>query len=369
MTMAKKLIPRADVRRAAGRLIICGFDGTSISAELRELLREVQPLGVILFSRNIESLEQLCELNRELKALHPNDPLLSSVDQEGGRVARIREPASVWPSLRKLGAIGDPQLVAAVGKAIAIELRALNFDINYAPVLDVDVNPQNPVIGDRSFGSDARLVSRLGAAFITGLQSAGVGGCGKHFPGHGDTDKDSHLELPQVSHELPRLREVEWPPFSQAIAAGVGAIMTAHMVVAPLDENYPATLSSPVLNHLRHELGFAGVIVSDDIEMKAVADHFGPNEIATLGVNAGVDVFLSCHDPAVVLALYRALIQAVESEAISHEALLAAEKRALAWKRRFFSPAEPWAQTRHRIGPTAHGTLFEELERRLRDCA
>jgi beta-N-acetylhexosaminidase len=363
--MTKKLIPRADVRRAIGHLIICGFEPPAVTAEVKELLREAMPLGVILFARNIESLEHVSELNRELKALRPDDPLLCSVDQEGGRVARIREPATVWPPMRKLGGLRDLELVRRVSAALAQELRALNFDVDWAPVLDVDTNPDNPVIGDRAFSDDPKVVAECGAAFIRGLQGGGVGGCGKHYPGHGDTDKDSHLDLPYVEHDLERLREVEWPPFRAAIAAGVGAIMTAHVVVLPLDEKVPATISPDVLGHLRGELGFDGVIVSDDIEMKAVADRFSPAELAARGLAAGVDVFLACKKPEVVLDLYRGLVRAVEDEIITHEALLAAERRALAWRQRFFAAGRPWAQNRHLVGPAAHGGLLEELEGRL----
>ncbi|MBN1959601.1 MAG: beta-N-acetylhexosaminidase [Deltaproteobacteria bacterium] len=360
--MTKILLPRSEVRRAIGNMIICGFDGTSITAELRELLREVQPLGIIQFSRNIESLEQICEFNRELKHFRKDEPLLCSVDQEGGRVARIREPATIWPSMRQLGKLNDPKLVASVAKAIAQELRALNFDINYAPVLDVDSNPQNPIIGDRSFSNNPQLVGKLASAFIAGLQNGGIGGCGKHFPGHGDTDKDSHLELPFVDHNLTRLRELEWPPFHEAIKVGVGAIMTAHLIVVSLDEKHPATISTQVLKYLRNELNFNGVILSDDIEMKALADHFSIDEIATLGVNAGINVFLACHEPAIVLELYRALVLAVENKKISHETLLYTGKRLQTWKQRFYQPATSWVQTKHLIGPTAHGALIDKIQ-------
>lgn len=364
--MAKQLIPRADVRRAIGHLIICGFEPAAVTAEVKELLREAMPLGVILFARNLESLEQVSELNRELKALRPEDPLLCTVDQEGGRVARIREPATVWPSMRKLGGLHDLGLVRRVGRALAQELRALNFDVDWAPVLDVDTNPDNPVIGDRAFAADPKVVADCGAALIEGLQGGGVGACGKHFPGHGDTDKDSHLDLPHVEHELSRLRDIEWPPFRAAVNAGVGAVMTAHVVVLPLDEQVPATLSPRVLGHLRDELGFGGVIVSDDIEMKAVADRFSPAELGARGLAAGVDVFLACKKPEVVLELYRGLVRAVEDEVITHEQLLAAEKRALAWRNRFFAPGRPWAQSRHLVGPAAHGGLVEEIDVRVR---
>jgi len=363
--MVFKIATRQDLRRAAGHCIICGFDGTSLSAELKEVLDEVQPAGVILFARNIESLEQVCELNRELKASRPGDRLLASVDQEGGRVARVRAPASEWPAMGKLGLLDDEALVRRVGAAIADELRALNFDVDYAPVLDVATNPKNPVIGDRSFGGDAKTVARLGAAFISGLQERGVGGCGKHFPGHGDTDKDSHLELPFVEHELGRLREVEWPPFSAAIRAGVGAIMTAHLMAMPLDEGLPATLSKSVLAYLRNELEFSGVIVSDDVEMKALADHYPLPTIAARGLNAGLDVFLACHKPEVVLELYRSIVRAVEDDAVTHETLLGAERRVLAWRDRFYKPARAWREVKAGIGPHCHGNLLEEIDTRL----
>ena len=262
---------REEIRRAAGRAIVCGFEGSAVDAELRELLREVRPAGLIFFARNIESPEQLLELSRELKALRPDEPLLLSVDQEGGRVARMKSPATEWPALRELGASDDPALAERLGRALALELRAVGIDVDFAPVLDVDTNPDNPVIGDRAFGSRPEEVGRLGAAFVRGMQGAGVGACGKHFPGHGDTAIDSHLDLPSVEHDLERLRRVEWPPFAAAIEAGVDAIMTAHVLVPALDAEHPGTLSPEVLGRLRDELGFQGVIVSDDIEMKAVA--------------------------------------------------------------------------------------------------
>ncbi len=363
--MPFQFLTKGEVRRAVGRLIIFGFDGTQVSAELRELLREVQPLGLILFARNIESTEQLCELNYELKLLRREDALLLSVDQEGGRVARVREPATVWPPLYKLGQLGDAALVRRVGAALAQEMRALNFDVDYAPVLDVNTNPQNPVIGDRAFSADPHEVARLGVALIEGLQEGGIGACGKHFPGHGDTDKDSHHDLPFVDHDLDRLREVEWPPFAAAVASGLGAVMTAHVVVRPLDEERPATLSPRVLTYLRAELGFGGVILSDDIEMKAVADRFSPADIGLSGFAAGVDVFLACHKPEVILALYRALVHAVEDGTISHEALRERERRVLAWRNRFFRAPQGYAKTKHLLGPLAHGSLVEEIEHRL----
>jgi len=348
---------RADIRRAAGRSIICGFEGTHVTPELKAILREVVPLGLVLFKRNIESPEQVAELVRELKMMRGDDALLLCVDQEGGRVQRIREPATVWPAMRQIGETQNPLFAHKIGKALGRELRAMNFDVNFAPVLDVDTNPDNPVIGDRAFSADPRQVAEMACAFIEGLEKGGIGACGKHFPGHGDTHMDSHLELPSVDHALGRLREVEWVPFEAAIQAGLGAVMTAHVLVPRLDEERPGTLSAAVLSHLRKTLAFDGVVVSDDVEMKALADHFSIDTIAVEGTNAGVDVFLPCKTPEVMFDLYRALVQGVEQEAISHRTLLLSEKRVVSWRDRIYRPAEI-PETLHVLGCAEHQALL-----------
>ncbi|MEO0814267.1 MAG: glycoside hydrolase family 3 N-terminal domain-containing protein, partial [Myxococcota bacterium] len=239
--MSSKYLTREDLRRAAGRRIICGFAGTSVDAELKEVLREVRPLGVILFARNIESPEAAAELIRELKSLpeRKDDPLMVSVDQEGGRVARVRAPATEWPPMRELGRLRNSRLTEEVGFALGTELRGLGFDLDYTPVLDVDTNPANPVIGDRAFSENAAEAGDLAASLLRGLNRAGVGGCGKHFPGHGDTELDSHLALPRVEHELALIQEREWEPYRRAIAAGLDAVMTAKALPAPIHRSPP----------------------------------------------------------------------------------------------------------------------------------
>jgi len=322
---------REEVRRAAGRTIVCGIPGIEATAEARELLREVRPAGVVLFPHNIESPEQVAELCRELKSLRP-DPLLICIDQEGGEELRIR--ATEWPTMRELGRVGDAALAERFGRALGAELRALGIDVDFAPVLDVDTNPDNPVIGPRSLSSDPTQVGELGAAIVRGLHAAGIGAVGKHFPGHGDTDIDSHRALPRLDHDLDRWRAVEWPPFAAAIRAGLGAVMTAHLVVEALDELTPATLSPAALAPLREELGFSGVLFSDGAEMNALADY-SPEQIAVGALNATVDVLLPCNEPEFVLALYRGVVVGCEREQISHDTLLAAEARLLAFRRRF----------------------------------
>ena len=266
--------------------------------------------------------------------------------------------------MRTLGNIGDPKLVERVGNALGRELRAMNFDIDYAPVLDVDSNPDNPIIGDRSFSRDPSQVSLLGSALVQGLQAAGVAACGKHFPGHGDTDLDSHLELPFISHELPRLREIEWPPFRAAMDAGLGAIMTAHVVIESLDSALPATLSKTVLDYLRNELGFKGVIISDDLEMKAVAERHTAKEMAELGLSAGVDHFLVCETPDVIFEFYRALVRSIEDKAISHQTVMDAAKRSRAWREAYYQPPGDEKDVIKWVGCGEHSALRHEIDTR-----
>lgn len=283
------------LERLAHKLLIIGFDGHTAPKETLELVRR-GVAGVILFARNVVSPEQVSELNRTLKAAAPG-LLLSSVDQEGGRVARLREPWTIWPPMRELGNLADEALAHEVGRTLGVELKACGFDVDYAPVLDVDTNPDNPVIGDRSFGRDPERVGRIGAAMITGLQALNVAACGKHFPGHGDTAQDSHLTLPRLPHGLDRLREIEMVPFRHAIAAGVASIMTAHVVFEALDPGVPATLSAKAIDGLlRGELGFEGVVISDDLEMRAVRDGFDMRDVVERSLLAGVDAFLACKE-------------------------------------------------------------------------
>ena len=318
----------------AHRVIIAGFDGHTAPEETLALVRRGLG-GVILFARNVASPEQVAELNRQLKAAAPGH-LLSSVDQEGGRVARLRAPWTLWSAMRHLGDKGDEALAHEVGRVLGVELKACGFDIDYAPVLDVDSNPDNPIIGDRSFSRDPAVVARLGAAMVRGLQDLRVAACGKHFPGHGDTAQDSHLELPRLPHGLDRLREVELPPFRAAIAAGVATIMTAHVVFEALDPGVPATMSARAIDGLlRQELGFEGVVISDDLEMKAVHDRFPMADVVERALNAGVDAFLCCRRLDLQHEVVGHIVRAVESGRVSRDRLSQAARRMERLQQRF----------------------------------
>src|SRR4051794_30317345 len=214
------------LRRQIGQLLIAGFDGQQLSPELRSLAREFGLGGVILFARNIVEPEQVAEVAFDAARLVPDLPAWVSVDQEGGRVARLKAPFTVWPPMATLGRSGDATLASRFAAALAVELRAVGITLDYAPVLDIHTNPKNPIIGDRALAESADQVARLGTAIVRGLQENGFAACGKHFPGHGDTSVDSHLELPLVEHPPDRIRRVECVPFRAAIAADVAFIMT-----------------------------------------------------------------------------------------------------------------------------------------------
>ncbi|MCA9718122.1 MAG: beta-N-acetylhexosaminidase [Myxococcales bacterium] len=283
-----------------GQLLFVGFHGHEVPRALAERVAQGRVGGVILFARNIdpEDPAQLWRLCQQLQERAPPAvPLLIAIDQEGGRVQRLRAPWTEWPAMARLGKVNDVDYTAAVAKAIARELADYGIGLDFAPVVDVDTNPANPVIGDRSFGREAERVARHARAFIEAMQGEGVACCAKHFPGHGDTISDSHLELPRLEHDLDRLGAVELPPFRAAAAAGVASVMTAHVMFPRLDRRRPATLSPDILQRLLREgLGYEGVVFSDDLEMRAVADHFSVRERVLGALEAGVDGLLICSE-------------------------------------------------------------------------
>jgi beta-N-acetylhexosaminidase len=301
--------------RLAGQLLSVGFDGTAAPAELLARVAASEVGGVMLFRPNVASAGQVAGLVGALRRASPAEaPLLVSIDQEGGLVQRLRGIATEWPSMLAVGGAGDAERTRQVGRALGEELAALGIGWDFAPVLDVHTNPANPVIGDRAFGLTADAVATQALAFWRGLRGAGVVGCGKHFPGHGDTRTDSHLELPIVEHAIARLRAVELAPFAAAARAGVDAIMTAHVLYPALDADRPATLSRRILTDLlRGELGFRGVVVSDDLGMKAVADRYSIEELAVGCIEAGADHLLVREPAARQHAAHEALVRAAEA--------------------------------------------------------
>jgi beta-N-acetylhexosaminidase len=356
------------LRRQIGRLLIAGFNGSQVPVELRSIAREFGLGGVILFSRNIEAPEQVAELCYEAGRLVPDLPLWVSVDQEGGRVARLKAPFTEWPPMATLGRSGDTRLAERFARALAAELKAVGVTLDYAPVLDILTNARNPVIGDRALATKAEDVARLGAAIIRTLQAEGVAACGKHFPGHGDTSVDSHLELPLVEHPPDRLRAIEFVPFRAAVQADAATIMTAHVLVPSLDEDRPATLSRRVVTDLlRKELGYGGVILSDDLEMKAIANAYAVPEAAMMAIEAGCDGVLICSgDYGTQAATLETLVKAVEAERLPYKRVEDALQRQQRAKERFLGAAMTsrpvkWQTVRQMIGRDEHKAIADEM--------
>lgn len=331
----------ADWKRNAGQRLVIGLPYAHVDDDSRRLIREMKPAGFILFKRNVEDPAQVRELNRELASLVDSArPALLSIDQEGGRVQRVRAPATVWPSMRVVGRA--EAYTAAVSKAMARELRAMGFNLNYAPVADIDSNPKNPVIGDRAFAASAKAVSAHVVAYLAAHQAEGVVACAKHFPGHGDTTVDSHLALPIVEKEEPELREMELAPFAAAVRAGVGAVMTAHVIFPAFDEELPATLSARVTKRLlRDEMGYDGVVFSDDLEMKAVHGRWGIETTVDKATWAGVDVFLACESQKLQLEAFESMVRQCEQEPTFARACTTSAKRVMTLRERFFLGERP----------------------------
>lgn len=315
--------------RLAARLVAIGFDGSRPTPEAAELItRGVR--SVILFARNAGPRSEVAATVAAIKDLVA-EPVLVCVDQEGGATVRFTDGFKPPPTMREIG-IAGVEAAATVGTGLAADLRPVGIDLDLAPVVDVDSNPANPVIGPRSFGADPEHVAACGAALVRAMQSAGVAACAKHFPGHGDTDQDSHHDLPVLRHDLNRLRRIELPPFAAAIEAGVAAIMTTHVVFEHLDPGVPATLSRAAIDGiLRTELGFDRVVISDDLEMAAIAelpDIDGDlGEAAIRSILAGVDLVLCCHDPERQNRVIDALAGAISDGRITARRVLESHDR------------------------------------------
>jgi beta-N-acetylhexosaminidase len=352
-----------ELRRHVGRLAIVGFSGHSAPEDLRRLIAAFDLGGVIYFARNVVAPAQVAELSREIVALERDWPFWISVDQEGGRVARLRAPFTEWPPAATLGRSGDVNLARRFGAALAAELRAVGITLDYAPVLDVHTNPANAVIGDRAFASRPAEAARLGAAVLEGLQQAGVSACGKHFPGHGDTILDSHDQLPVVEHDRARLEVVEFVPFRRAIEAGVATIMTAHVVSRAIDPDRIATMSPAVVGRvLKEDLGFGGVVMSDDLGMKAISATMPLAEAAVAAVQAGCDVVLLCNSTVdEQVGALEALIRAAESGEIAPERLEDALARQQRVKERFAVQLALPAPPLEAIGSVAHQAVAREM--------
>ncbi|GBG75419.1 hypothetical protein CBR_g20049 [Chara braunii] len=359
---------REILRREAAKLIIFGFDGTSINEHARRMLA-LGVGGVILFSRNIVDPEQAAGLCAELKRRSSNSRLLIMVDQEGGKSCQLHPQCKFTPlpTAREVGSTKDPQAAVKVATVIGRELRAIHIDVCLGPVVDIDTNPANPIIAERSYGRTPEIVSSMSEAFIRQLQSQGVAGCAKHYPGHGDTPVDSHVELPTVTHGLDRLNGVELAPFRVAVRADVASIMVAHVAFPALsyscpsllsreererDASLPASMSTGALNYLRNQLGYSGLVLSDCLEMGGITRRFSVAEAAVAGLRAGVDMFLVCHTEESQRSAIDAIVGAVNDQSLPLERLREARSRVDALLDQY--SVAPWKE--HHLEGAGNGT-------------
>ena len=342
----------AVLRRSVAQCFMVGIPGPTLDAETRAFLTEYPVGGVILFKRNVRSATQLRRLVTALHATGAGVAPLVAIDHEGGRVHRLPKPFTHFPPAAQIGAARDLRLAEAVGRAMGRELAAVGIDLDFAPVLDVWSNPRNRVIGDRAYGTTPAAAVAMALAVSRGLLRGGVLACGKHFPGHGDTVGDSHFVLPRVRAARAHLARVELFPFRRAIRAGLSALMTAHVVYPALDPRRPATLSARICRDLlRRQLGFRGVLFSDDLEMNAVAGRRTPGAAAVEALRAGCDMRLVCQSLRVATAAIVGVEHAVERGRLAADVISGAAARIHALRqqcpRRRGTPALAWpAHTR-----------------------
>lgn len=361
-----------DVKKKIGQMMVIGFDGKTVPDSVKELIQEYHIGSIILFGRNIGTPEEVLTLTRDLQAEAKKagytHPLLICIDQENGVVRRLGEGATMFPGGMTLGATDQPENAYRIGYASAVELKALGVNWNLAPVVDVNNNPDNPVIGVRSFGELPDKVAEFGKQSMKGMQEAGIATTLKHFPGHGDTNVDSHKDLPTISHDMERLEQVELAPFKECIEAGADTVMTAHVYFPAIetDEGVPATLSKKVITGLlREKLGFNGVVTTDCMEMNAISQTIGTPRGGVEAVKAGVDMIMVSHRYEWQVDTIKEIISAVENGEIDEALIDAALNRIQVLKEKYLKWEDiPLAGPIHKpnmVGSKEHLDLAYEV--------
>jgi beta-N-acetylhexosaminidase len=350
-------------RKALGQLFIVGFSGLELSDETSSFLSQANIGGVILFSHNYDSPAQVAELVNQVQSCRQGLPLWVSVDHEGGKVQRFKKGFTKIPEAAVIGACDSPKLAFEISEMIAKELRAVGINVNFCPVADIHTNPKNPVIGARSYGTDEEIVSKMVTAMVRGHLVQGVQPVVKHFPGHGDTTVDSHFALPKIDTPLEVMREREFKPFIRAFKSHCSMVMSAHIICNKIDPKVPATLSSFILREiLRKELRYNRIIISDDMEMKAITDHFGAEDAPRMAIEAGCDL-LCYRSEAAARHAYASLMKALDSGKLNPEFVLESEARIHALKKEYLHPYKDVmiADVGRSIGIPEHQALIDKL--------
>jgi Glycosyl hydrolase family 3 N terminal domain. len=334
---ADEQVGQMSLEEKIGQMVFAGFEGQSMSDEVKHLIKDLKVGGIILYKENLSGTEQSIRLiNRiKLENLQNPIPLFFGIDQEGGAISRLPGGLLQLPANREIGLRNDPNLSRQIGKILALELKSFGMNINFAPVLDVVSNPNNRVIGERSLGSDPHLVAELGTAIMKGMQDEGAIPVVKHFPGHGDTETDSHLELPVIHKSYQDLNSLEFIPFRKVIEEKADCVMVAHILLPEIAPE-PASLSDKIINGiLRKDLGFDGVVISDDLTMGAITRQYSVSQAAVKAVQAGTDIVLVAHGSENVEATVDALLSAVRSGEIPEEQINTSVRRILRLKEKY----------------------------------
>ncbi|QHE52286.1 beta-N-acetylhexosaminidase [Pontibacillus sp. HMF3514] len=342
---SQKIVDNMNIDEKIAQMMFIGVKGTSLKKQEAELIRTERVGGVILLGGNIQNTKQLLHFIKSIKEANQDShtPLMLGVDEEGGRVSRIPDAIANFPSNQYIGKYANASLSHRIGELLAQKVQAFGFNVDFAPVLDIHNNPQNRVIGDRSFGSTSERVSELGIATMKGIQSEGVIPVVKHFPGHGNTTKDSHISLPKVDKSIVEIKQEELIPFKKAIDQGADMVMVAHILYSAIDQKYPATLSKRIISDvLRNDMGFEGVVITDDMSMGAITQNYGMEEAAVLSIRAGTDMFmLTSSGNGNYDRVKKALKQAVKQGTISEESIDKSVKRILKLKKKYKLSHDP----------------------------
>lgn len=356
------------IEQKIGQMVMFGFPGYTLSKETRNFFEKHYIGNFILFERNYKSVQQLVELTTDLHGISKDFIPIIAVDQEGGRVIRFKKPFTSLPSAQTIGRIIKNNEKAIkisyeIGKILGSELSAVGVNMNLAPVLDILTNERNSVIGDRSYGADPLLVSQIGLSLVAGMQDQKVIACGKHFPGHGDTEVDSHKGLPVVHHDIKRLWTRELRPFNHCIKNGMLAIMSSHVKYDKIDDKFPASLSEKIIGKLlRKAMGFTGIVLTDDLGMGAIKKNYKITEAGVLSVKAGNDIVMVCNDIEEQKRVYDALCEAVIKKEIEEYKINEAVGRILRIKRQFLEPFKPdGKREKEVIGSEANQKFVESL--------
>lgn len=349
-----------------GQLIITGIKGTSLLDEEKEFIQNNNIGGVILFTHNYEDPAQLAELVNDIQTLRDEYPLFVSVDNEGGRVFRFKQHFTHFQAMMDIAKLDSPKLVFEVHKAMAEELAACGVNLNYSPCCDVLTNPTNKAIGDRAFGDDPVEIEKYVSAAIRGLQTTSVLGCAKHFPGHGGTTKDSHFDLPLVKTEKDVLESRELIPFVKASKSRVEMIMMAHLMVDALNDELPTSLAKEAYDYCREKLKFKKIIITDDMEMKAISDRFSYEEAAVMAIDAGADIVLY-RSMETAQKAYNGLKEAVDSGKLERTSIDEKAKRVLNCKKSHFAEYKPIyiPNIQEQMKKQEHQNLFNEIQEKI----